>query len=78
MSDAEANIGGEARVPKAEEQSLSYNQILNEIGEFGRWQKQIFIWFVFIHIFNFFYSFLKKVVPTQISIHKCMNVCLKI
>jgi hypothetical protein len=41
--DAEKSVG-EVTEKETEVSKLNFNQILNQIGQFGRWQQQIFFW----------------------------------
>jgi hypothetical protein len=41
--DAEKSVG-KVTEKETEVSKLNFNQILNQIGQFGRWQQQIFFW----------------------------------
>ena len=58
--DAEKSVGEVTEKEKEKEKEksepkLNFNEILNHIGQFGRWQQQIFFWsvkkIIFIHSF---------------------------
>ena len=54
--DAEKSVGEVTEKEKEKsEPKLNFNEILNHIGQFGRWQQQIFFWsvkkIIFIHSF---------------------------
>jgi hypothetical protein len=45
--DAEKSVG-EVTEKETEVLKLNFNQILNQIGQFGRWQQQIFFWLLLL------------------------------
>ncbi len=45
--DAEKSVG-EVTEKETEVSKLNFNQILNQIGQFGRWQQQIFFWLLLL------------------------------
>jgi hypothetical protein len=55
--DAEKSVG-EVIEKETEVSKLNFNQILNQIGQFGRWQQQIFFWLLLFK--NYFITFKQK------------------
>ena len=55
--DAEKRVG-EVIEKETEVSKLNFNQILNQIGQFGRWQQQIFFWLLLFK--NYLITFKQK------------------
>jgi hypothetical protein len=55
--DAEKSVG-EVTEKETEVSKLNFNQILNQIGQFGRWQQQIFFWLLLLK--NYLIKFKQK------------------
>jgi hypothetical protein len=55
--DAEKSVG-EVTEKETEVSKLNFNQILNQIGQFGRWQQQIFFWLLLFK--NYLITFKQK------------------
>ena len=55
--DAEKSVG-EVTEKETEVLKLNFNQILNQIGQFGRWQQQIFFWLLLLK--NYVIKFKQK------------------
>jgi hypothetical protein len=55
--DAEKSVG-EVTEKETEVSKLNFIQILNQIGQFGRWQQQIFFWLLSLK--NYVITFKQK------------------